>query len=218
MTVAPDALLGALRSGDAAAVARLLADDPSLVECTAPGGESLVLHACYVGAAASARVFAGGRPLDACEAAALGDTAALAAAFTRDANAHALFSGDGWTPLHLAGFFGQDACAELLLASDASLTVSSKNSTCNTPLHAALAGSTNTALVQRLVAAGADVRARGEHSITPLHLAAARGDRSMCELLIAHGAEIGAAMDDGTQPLTLAIARGHPELGAMLTP
>ncbi|MEO7521371.1 MAG: ankyrin repeat domain-containing protein [Gemmatimonas sp.] len=213
---APDELLAAIRSGDGAAVALLLDADPSLALRTGLGGESLVLHACYVGASDIAPRLTGDRALDACEAAALGDSSALDSALSRDAVAHEMFSGDGWTPLHLAGFFGQDACAERLLGAGASLTAMSKNSTKNTPLHAALAGRTNASLVKRLLDAGADARARGESGIEPLHLAASRGDAALCELLVARGASTSATMDDGTTPAELATKRGHAELGEQL--
>jgi len=210
---APEELLAAMRARDEAEVARLLEADGSLRARTGPGGESLVLHACYSGATALAVSLAGDRAIDACEAAALGDRAALAAALQRDASAHALFSGDGWTPLHLAGFFGRDDCAALLLESGASLSVISRNSTANTPLHAALAGMTNAVLVERLLDAGADANARGEAGIAPLHVAASRGDLALCELLIARGAVASAKMNDGTTPAEMATKRGHAELG-----
>jgi len=211
------ALLTAVRAQDATEVTRLLDDDPSLRSRTGPGGESLVLHACYVGAADIAPALAGDRPFDACEAAALGSRGELVTALARDVDAHAMYSGDGWTPLHLAGFFGRDACAETLLDAGASLVAISRNGTANTPLHAALAGMTNAALVQRLLDAGADVNARGESGITPLHLAASRGAAELAESLIRHGAQTGATMDDGTTPAEMATMRGYPELGETLT-
>lgn len=215
---APSALRDAIRARDVAEVTRLLDADPSLRSRTGPGRESLVLHACYLGASELAPPLAGDRPFDACEAAAMGSQGALETALARDPDAHAMYSGDGWTPLHLAGFFGRDECAETLLDAGASLAVMSRNSTANTPLHAALAGATNARLVERLLDAGADPNARGETGITPLHLAASRGDAALCSLLMARGADTGATMDDGTTPADMAEKRGHPALAAELKP
>ena len=179
-------------------------------------GASDVLTAVYTGKMDEAHAIAATRTLDACEATALGNADALDAALARDAAAHALYSGDGWTPLHLAGFFGRDECAARLLSAGASLTAISRNSTANTPLHAALAGATNDGLVARLLEAGADVNARGETGVTPLHLAASRGNRALCEMLIGRGAAVDAAMDDGTTPAGIAATRGHAQVSEWL--
>ncbi len=216
MPVAPDALLAAIRSRDSDAVARLIANDPAASSLTGPSGESLVLHACYVGASAIAPALLAQRALDAAEAAALGDVAALDTALTYDADSISRRTADGWTPLHLACFFGKEGAAALLIDSGAPLDALSTNATRNTPLHAALAGACVHALVKRLVLAGADVAALGEAGITPLHIAASRGDGALCDLLIARGAKPHAAMTDGTTPAQLATARGHTELAGKL--
>ncbi len=214
---APAPLLDAIRARDAQAVAASLDANRRLVSSLGPAGETLVLYACYVGAPELAPIVSVERPYDACEAAALGDLAALNAALDRNADLISRRSKDGWTPLHLAGFFGRDDCAAYLIDNGAPLDALSTNATRNTPLHAALAGATNATLVRRLVFAGADVSSRGEGGVQPLHLAASRGNQPLCELLIARGANPAATTDDGATPATLAAARGFPELAAALT-
>ena len=216
LTRASDALLDAIRQQDAPMVAELLEADPWLRVQGGPGGETLVLYACYVGALELAPVLRGERPYDACEAAALGDLSALNEALDRDADLISRRSSDGWTPLHLTGFFGRDQCAAFLIDNGAPLNALSTNAIRNTPLHAALAGATNATLVRRLIFAGADVEARGENGIQPLHLAAARGDQALCDLLVSRGADPQATMDDGTTPAKLAAARGFSALGELL--
>jgi uncharacterized protein len=213
---APDALLQAIRGRDQVTIERLMRDDPSLAHTRATGGESLTLHACYMGAPELAPLLLRGRAPDACEAAALGDLEALRTAIENDDDARVLRSSDGWTPLHLAAFFGRTDAVALLIDLGAPLEAHSTNATRNTPLHAALAGATNPIIVRRLIFAGADIDARGAHHITPLHLAASRGDQALCDLLIHRGAEIHAKMEDGTTPAMLATARGHTELGERL--
>jgi ankyrin repeat protein len=214
--VASELLLSAIRNRDADTVAQLLIDDPSSRAFTGPSNESLVMHACYVGAADLAPLLRGSRAYDAAEAAALGDLTAIDDALSTDADLISRRTRDGWTPLHLACFFGREEAASLLVDSGAPIDALSTNATRNTPLHAALAGACVPALVKRLIMAGADVTALGEHGITPLHIAASRGDAALCELLIARGAKPHATMEDGTTPAQLATARGFPELAEKL--
>ena len=214
---ATDELIDAIRARDATTVASLLDAEPALRARGGVGGETLVLHACYVGATDLAPLLRGERPYDACEAAALGDLKALNEALDRDADLISRRSSDGWTPLHLAGFFGRDDCAAFLIDNGAPLDALATNAIRNTPLHAALAGAANPTLVRRLVFAGADVEARGENAIQPLHLAASRGDQALCELLISRGADPHAIMEDGTTPAKLAKAKGFHTLADMLS-
>lgn len=214
---APDALLMAIRSRDCDAISGMLADDPSLAISRAPGGESLVLHACYLGAPELAHLLHPGRSIDACEAAALGNVDALRACLENDDDSRVRRSSDGWTPLHLAAFFGSDDAVTLLIDHGAPLDAHSTNALRNSPLHAALSGNTLPVLVRRLVFAGADVTSRDAHNNTPLHLAASRGYDPLCELLIARGADAHALSDDKSTPAMLAFARGFSDLGAKLS-
>ena len=190
---APDALLTAIRMKDRSRISTLLAEDPLLVTSRATGGESLVLHACYVGAPELADILHPGRPIGACEAAALGDVPALRVAIESDDDARVLRSSDGWTPLHLAAFFGHDDAVRLLIDHGAPLDAHSTNAMRNTPLHAALAG------------------------ITPLHLAASRGNDPLCELFLTRGANVHALSNNKSTPAMLAFARGFTDLGTKLT-
>ncbi len=154
MTSAPAPLLDAMRRRNAQQVAELLAADPQLARGRAAGGETLVLHACYLGAPELVPLLLAGRAPDACEAAALGDVPALRTALEEDDDARVRRSSDGWTPLHLAAFFGRDEAAALLIDHGAPINGHATNATRNTPLHAALAGAVNATLVRRLVMAG----------------------------------------------------------------
>jgi ankyrin repeat protein len=207
-----------MRRRNARQVAELLAADPALALARAAGGETLVLHACYLGAPELVPVLLAGRAPDACEAAALGDVAALRTALEDDDDARVRRSSDGWTPLHLAAFFGRDEAAALLIDHGAPINGHATNATRNTPLHAALAGAVSATLVRRLVMAGASVTARDAHGATPLHLAASRGAEPLCDLLLARGADPGARTAEGATPAQMAADRGFPALGERLEP
>jgi ankyrin repeat protein len=213
---APDALLTAIRSKDRETITAMMRDDPSLALARAPGGESLVLHACYMGAPDLSDLLHPGRAIDVWEAAALGNVIALRTCLENDDDSRVRRSSDGWTPLHLAAFFGRDDAVTLLIDHGAPLDAHSTNALRNSPLHAALAGHTLPVLVRRLVFAGADVTARDAHGNTPLHVAASRGYEPLCDLLLARGADAHPLSDDKSTPAMLAIARGFPELGAKL--
>lgn len=213
---AAESLLHAIQAQDGAAVQSALAADPWARQHAGPSGESLVLFACYAGATALVSLLRGDRPYDACEAAALGDLGALNDALDRDADLISWRSGDGWTPLHLAAFFGRDACAAYLIDNGAPLDALSTNAMRNTPLHSALAGTTSPTLVRRLIFAGADVGARADGGVQPLHLAASRGDQALCELLMGRGADPAARTDAGETAADLARGRGFPALADAL--
>jgi uncharacterized protein len=118
------------------------------------------------------------------------------------------YSHDGWTPLHLACFFGHPAIAEALLDRGAEVNARSRNAMQNMPLHAAAAGR-NLEAVRVLLQRGADVNARQEGAWTALHAAAQSGDVEMARLLIASGADVQARAGNNQNALDLALTKGH---------
>ena len=149
-------------------------------------------------------------------AAASGDVGALSALSDAHGDAIHMHRADGWTALHLAAFYGHADAVRLLLDRGAPPAALSRNSTGNTALHAAIAGSMDGAVIAALLEGGSDVNAIGANDITPLHLAAARGDRGVADLLMARGADPRARMEDGSMPFHLAEARGHGSLAMWL--
>ena len=136
-----------------------------------------------------------------------GDTDEVAALLSMDNRLTRTFDADGWSPLHLAAHYGHAAVVELLLHNNAPVDLRSTNMMANTALHAALAGQ-RSAVVKILLDAGADVNAKQHGGWTPLHSAAANGDRGVIDLLFARGAKL-VPNDAGTTAAAMARERGH---------
>lgn len=206
----------AIRAGDVDTVTNLLDHHPEFLMIRAENGETPVLAAVYRGAREIVKLLRErGAPLNLFEAAAVGDVERAKALVVNDASLLQTYSSDGWTPLHLACFFGHAETAHALLDAGAELKVWSTNATRNTPLHAAIAGIRDHRLIERIIKQGADVNAAGGAGVTPLHLAAARGDRTLVDLLLEHGA-MASEMETGQSPADMAEERGHPEVAAYL--
>jgi ankyrin repeat protein len=77
--------------------------------------------------------------------------------------------------------------------------VSSKNTGSETPLH--LAAQSNENMVKLLLSKGAEVDAKDDDGMTPLHMAAWKGEKAVVALLLSHGAEVNAGNKHGTTPL-----------------
>jgi len=67
-------------------------------------------------------------------------------------------------------------------------------------------------IARTLIAAGADVNAKADNDVRPLHTAAARGNLEAVALLLDHGADINAASKDGKTAFTYAEERNHPDM------
>jgi ankyrin repeat protein len=209
-------LSAAIRERNVPQVGAILREAPALAAARPAGGPSPLLLAVYVSAPEILELLRPHVLLDACEAAAAGDVERLRGLLAGDAaQAHAR-SGDGWTPLHLAAFFGRREAVELLLAHGASVAAVSGGPERNRPLNAALAGACDAGLVRALVAAGADVNATGAGGWTPLHIAASRGQGELVRFLVGKGASANARAEDGTTPADIAAARGYPALAEEL--
>src|ERR1043166_3761222 len=133
------AFIDAIKAGEFDRVKAMVTADPTLIDARARTGESAILTAVYRGQKAIVNLLVSrGAPMTLCEASAAGELE-RAERLVDEGAAVDVYSDDGWTPLHLAAFFGHLKMAELLLSRGADVLARSLNSTANTPLHAALA-------------------------------------------------------------------------------
>jgi uncharacterized protein len=111
------------------------------------------------------------------------------------------FSGDGFTALHLAAFFGHAEAVRLLLdaGADPNAVGASEQIGPVQPLHSA-AATGRLECARLLLDRGADVNARQGGGFTALHAAAASSDAELARLLLAAGADETAKADDGREP------------------
>jgi ankyrin repeat protein len=208
MASTSDDLFGLIEAGDVDTVRTLLAEQPWLAADRDDEGVSPLLRARYRMDRGMVEAI---RPhverLNVFEAAAFGDLDRLSELLGEDPNLLDAMSGDGFTSLHLAAFFGQEDAVRLLLARGAAFDVVGTGWMQGTALHSAAAAA-QPAIVRLLLGAGADPNVRQRHGYTPLQSAAANADLSSVEALLAAGADAAAANDEGDTALTLAEKSG----------
>jgi ankyrin repeat protein len=205
-----------VKSGSLDFLRTALAENPSLLDAPNESGQTAYLLAKYYRQEDVANFLLNLNPkLDIFTACVAGRTSDALEFIHRDPALLEAHSSDGWTPLHLAAFFGHVDLANALLDIGAPLNARSTNPMKNTPLHAAAAGGYATA-VELLLKRGADPNAFQEGGFTALHSAAQAGNREMTAALLAHGADPNARAANNQSPLDLALSRGHQEVAALL--
>jgi uncharacterized protein len=209
-------LFDAIAKGDIGRLSRVVAEKPALGGARAPDGVSALLYARYRdNLAAVETLLRANPPIDVFDAAALGRTGRLRELIARQTDLIAAFSADGYTPLHLAAFFGQAETARVLIQAGASVNAVSRNEMHVTPLHSAAAARRDE-VARMLIDAGANVNAKEQGGFTPLHAAAQNGDVDLIDLLLDHGARLDARTDDGKTAADLAEAANHLMLAKRL--
>lgn len=204
-----------LEAGDAEGLRSLLVDCPGAAETRDASGVSLVMHALYRGRRDIAEILAGKKKeLDVFEATSLGRLERLSECI-KDATAVNSYSGDGFTPLHFACYFGQPESAHLLLEKGAAVDAIAGNAMKVMPLHSA-ASARNVGAARLLLEHGASVNGRQHGGWAPIHAAAQNGERAMVELLLKYGADPNASSDDGKTAASLAREKGHTEILALI--
>ena len=206
----------AIASGDVDRVRELVAADPSVAAARGADGVSALLQARYRGRLDLVEaLLEAGPELDVFEAAALGDTTRLRELLDADPELAGAWSSDGFTPLHLAAFFGHEEGARMLLEHGADVGAVARNTMAVEPLHSAAAAG-QAGIAQALLDAGADPNARQQGGFVALHAAGQNGDAALTQLLLERGADPAARTDDGRTAADFAAESGHEGLAESL--
>jgi ankyrin repeat protein len=214
-------LLGAVRRGDAKTVGDLLAAQPDLASARDERGDSPLLIATYFGKHDIVRLLLErGARASFFEACALGLGADVRRQLCDNPALVGQWAHDGWSPLHLAAFFGQRETAEALLDAGADVRAVARNSEANLAINAAAAGpraDRRPEIVKLLITRGTPVDGRGSpagHS--PLHEAAFNGDLALVRLLLDSGADRSLRNREGETALDIALKHGRQEVARLL--
>ncbi len=201
--------LDSVKRGELEQTKTALRKDPSLINAQDEKGISAVLLAAYHGHRDLAEFLASNKPsVNIYEASTTGKTGQAIALLRKEPELVNSYSSDGFTPLHLASFFGRPETVKMLLESKAHVNAVAKNPTKVMPLHSALAGG-SMPIIEMLVDHGADVNAAQQAGFTPLHEAAQSGNLQAAILLLSHGAKINVKADNGKTPLALTLVEGR---------
>lgn len=206
----------AIEEGNKERVEALLHKDPNLILTKDKDNLSPLMVAMYSHKPEIASLFLERvAALSIHEAAATGRMSHLISNLAREPELVNAYAEDGFQPLGLAAYFGQQEAVEYLVKAGAEINSPSKNSLGTTPLQLAVTGCHHE-ITNLLLRAGADPNIKDSNGSTPIHVAAQCGDVRIARLLIFGGANLETASGEGRQPLDIALAAGHEEVAELI--
>jgi ankyrin repeat protein len=206
----------AIQDGDKDRVESLLHDNPNLLLAKDKDNLSPLMVAVYNHKPEIASLFLERMAaLSIHEAAATGKMTHIISNLAREPELVNTYAEDGFQPLGLAAYFGQQEAVEYLLKAGAQVNSPVKNALGVTPLQSAVAGC-HLEITDLLLRAGADPNVKDSGGSSPIHVAAQCGDARIAHLLIFGGANLETASKDGKQPLDVALEAGHEEVAELI--
>jgi ankyrin repeat protein len=203
-------MFAAITANDKERVAELIAIDPSVAHARNSGGISALMQARYENRLEIVELL---RPaageLDIFESAALGDVTRLNRLLANDGKKAQERSSDGFTPLHLACFFGHLEAAEVLVRHGADTNAASPSRIA--VIHSA-AASRNADLLKLVLGAGANPDSQQQRGYTALHEAAMHNSVERAQTLLKAGADPAIKSDEGQTAADMAAQNGNTEV------
>lgn len=210
-----DEIFAAIAAGDKEKVAKLIAADPGAARARNAAGVSALMQARYMGQMDTVAVLRpGAGELDVFEASTLGDAARLNVLLANDPALVNTRAGDGFTPLHLACFFGHLDAAKLLLSRGADANAGSPSRIA--VIHSA-AASRDARVLKLVLEAGADPNVQQQGGYTALHEAAMHNSVERAQALLAAGADVSVKSDQGLNALEIATNEGSKDVVELLS-
>jgi uncharacterized protein len=183
---------------------------------TATPPVSEILQAKYRGNNARVEELLNAAPaLNIFEAAATGQTARVRELLAANPSLVNAYAPDGFHPLGLAAFFGNETTVEALLQAGADVNQPSREAMKVSALHSA-AAARRPDIARMLLAKGANPNLRGEGGFTVFHAVAITGQIDLAEMLLKHGADVNTQDDSGKTPLAHAVASKREPMAAWL--
>lgn len=203
-------IFAAITANDKERVAQLIAADSDVAHARNSAGISALMQARYENRLEIVeRLRLTADELDIFESAALGDVAQLNRLLANDGKQAQEWSSDGFTPLHLACFFGQLKAAEILVGHGADANAISPSRIA--VIHSA-AASRNADLLKLVLGAGANPDSPQQRGYTALHEAAMHNSVERAQALLKAGADPAIKSDDGQTAADMAAQNGNQEV------
>jgi ankyrin repeat protein len=209
-------MFAAITANDKDRVAQLIAADPNASRARNSSGISALMQARYENRLEIVELLRRSvGELDVFESAGLGDVVQLNKLLAKESGLVKTRSADGFTPLHLACFFGHLEAAKALVTHGADPNAVSPARIA--VIHSA-AASRNAELLKLVLQAGADPDAQQQRGYTALHEAAMHNSVERARALLDAGANPGIKSDEGHTALDMATQSGNKEVAELLMP